>query len=201
MSPSDADAATAFPDCWTAYGATDAELKAYGSVWPLDVRGGWLLLVAQTGIAGLTALGAIWFGATWWGLLFIVVAVAALVSATVSGLRLGVMARYATPRVARLTLRSGWGTTVAVPWEQVAEIALVDRLGGRLAGLRLRSPRGDGPPVGRWLTGIARRLDAGYDWLLAPSDGDAELLSRILLRYCIDPRARRHYLAAESGPG
>src|SRR5262249_9882418 len=39
----------AFPDCWTAYGATDAELKAYGSVWPLDARGGWLLLAAQTG--------------------------------------------------------------------------------------------------------------------------------------------------------
>jgi hypothetical protein len=188
---------TAFPDCWTAYGATDTELTAYGCVWPLDARGGWLLLVAQAGIAGLTALGAVWFGGTWWALLFIAVAVAALVSATVSGLRLGVVASQVTPRAARLTLRSGWGMTADVPWEQVAEIALVDRLGGRLAGLRLRSPRGDSQPVGRWLTGIARRVDAGYDWLLAPSDGDAELLSRILLRYCIDPRARQHYLAAE----
>ena len=79
-----------------------------------------------------------------WGLLLGVVAVAALVSATVSGLRLGVTASEATPRAARLTLRSGWGTTVAVPWEQIAEIALVDRPGGRLAGLRLGSPRGHG---------------------------------------------------------
>jgi hypothetical protein len=188
---------TAFPDCWTAYGATDAELKAYGSVWPLDARGGWRFLAAQAGIAGLGTVGAIWFGVTGWGLLLIVVAVGALVSATVSALRLGVTANQATPRAARLTLRSAWGTTVAVPWEQIAEIALVDRLDGRLAGLRLRSSRGDGPPAQRWLASIARRLDAGYDWLLAPSDGDAELLGRILLRYCIDPRARRHYLGAD----
>lgn len=86
---------------------------------------------------------------------------------------------------------------MAVPWEQIVEIALVDRPGGRLAGLRLASPRGHGWPVGRWLIGLARRVDAGYDWLLAPSDGDAELLSRILLRYCIDPNARWHYLGAE----
>jgi hypothetical protein len=188
---------TAFPDCWTAYGATDAELEAYGTVWPLDVRTGWRFLVAQAAIAGLGAVAAIWFAEYGWRLLLVVVALAALVSATVSGLRLRVTARQATPRAAQLTLRSGWGRTVAVPWEQVAEIALVDRGSGRLAALRLRPPLGDSGPVGRWLAGIARRLDAGYDWLLAPSDGDAELLSRILLRYCIDRRARRQYLAAD----
>jgi len=188
---------TAFPDCWTAYGATDAELQAYGAVWPLEARAGWRLLVTQTAIAGLSTAAAIWFGETGWGLLFTVVALAALVSSTVSGLRLCVTARQATPRAAQLTLRSGWGVTFAVPWEQVGEIGLVDRRYGRLAALRLRAPPGDSAAVGRWLAGIARRVDAGYDWLLAPSDGDAELLSRILLRYCIDPHARRRYLATD----
>jgi len=188
---------TTFPDCWTAYGATDDELKAYGVVWPLDARAGWRFLATQTAIAGLASVGAVWLRESGWGWLLLTVALAALVSAAVSGLRLGVIARQATPRAAQLTLRSSWGVTVAVPWEQVGEIALVDRRDGRLAALRLRAPLGDGAPVGRWLAGIARRVDAGYDWLLAPSDGDAELFSRILLRYCIDPRARRRYLASD----
>jgi hypothetical protein len=186
----------AFPDCWTAYGATDAEVQAYGTVWPLDARAGWWLFVAQAAIGGLSGVGAIWVAPSAERLVFLAVALAALLSALVSALRLYVTAQQVTPQPARLVLRSAWGATATVPWEQIGEIALANRRQGRLAALRLRSPVQRGGPGGGLLAAAARRFSGGYDWLLAPRDGDAALFSRILLRYCIDPRARRRYLAA-----
>jgi hypothetical protein len=182
-----------FPDCWLAYGATNDELRAFGRAAALcgsDELGRWLVAqaaVALLGLAGLVAplpLG----GRLAAGLLALV----ALASAATTWLQ-----RRATPRAialapegARLAFAAGGERTVA--WEAIGEIGLAEQRGRRGVGLRLRPPVG----AGRRRGAFARRLLGGFDLVLWPLDGDAERLGRVLLRYCIDPRARRRYLEA-----
>jgi hypothetical protein len=182
-----------FPDCWLAYGATNDELRAFGRTVALrgsDELGRWLAAQGAVALLGLVGLVAPLppAGRLAAGLLALV----ALASAATTWLQ-----RRATPRGlallpdgARLAFAGRDVRTVA--WEAIGEIGLAEQRGRRGVGLRLRPPAGAGPRPGALL----RRLLGGFDLVLWPLDGDAERLGRVLLRYCIDPRARRRYLAA-----
>src|SRR4051794_41920182 len=58
-------AAPPFPDCWIAYGATDAELRAYGVAPRLMTRPTWAVFAGQ--VAVLIVLGLVVFsgGPVW----------------------------------------------------------------------------------------------------------------------------------------
>jgi hypothetical protein len=178
-----------FPDCWLAYGATNAELDQYGTAWPLAARRAWLLAAGQLALA--LALGAILIGSTApairlaaGGLLVAVVA-----SAAVTLARLSVAPLALRPRRDALVLTLPFGRQVAVPWNGIAEIGLAAAPGRHAVGLRLHAARGRGAR-------LRARLNGGFDRLLYPADGDCELLGRVLLRYCIDAKARRRLPAA-----
>ena len=179
-----------FPDCWTAYGATDPELAAYGAAPPLASGRAWAIVLAQLVVAvGLAAMVA----SPGPGALRLIAAVACLVdlaSAAVGLLRLLATGRALTLGREHLRLARALGPIESVPWEQIGDIALVQMPRRQGVGLRLR-------PEARWRLPAAwraaqRRISADVDFLLFPADGDCELLGRVLLRYCIDREARRH---------
>lgn len=189
-------AAANFPDCWLAYGATNDELRAYGPAARLAPGRLGVLLLAQLALAGLCLLTVILSASA---PLRVVAALAALVllaSAGPTGLRF-----LATPRALRfapdaLILQRALGPRRRVSWDSIGEIGLAQH-GARLGvGLRLRAPDAHRRlGAGSW----GRRLNGGFDHLLWPADGDQDLLGRVLLRYCIDPRARRRYLSPVGG--
>ncbi|HLI27582.1 MAG TPA: hypothetical protein VKZ60_10945 [Chloroflexota bacterium] len=192
-----AGAAPPFPDCWLAYGATNDELRAFGRV--VVLRGSAELgrqLAVQLVLALLGLLGGLAPLPPAWRLAAGLLALVSLASATTSWLQ-----RCATPRTVVLTdegvrLAFASGTERSVAWEGIGEIGLAEQRGQRGVGLRLRPAHAAVGP--RWR--VPARLLGGFDLVLWPRDGDAELLGRVLLRYCIDPRARRRYLAAASPP-
>ena len=187
-----AEPASRFPDCWLAYGATNDELRAFGPRAALrgsDELGRWL--VAQLALAIVGLLGLIAPLAPAVRLAAGLLALVGLASAGTTWLQ-----RRATPRAAHLLpegvqLEFAGGAAHVVPWDGIGEIGLAEQPGRRGVGLRLRDPR-----AAARLRRAPTRLLGGFDVVLWPRDEDAELLGRTLLRYCIDPRARRRYLAA-----
>jgi hypothetical protein len=187
MAPTDAP--PPFPDCWTAYGATDPELDAYGAAPRLTSGRDWAIVLAQLGVAvGLAAI----VGSPGPGALRLIAAVACLAdlaSALVGLLRLLAIAREATLGRERLRLARALGPAETVPWEQIGEIALVRLPKRQAVGLRLRPEAAVRLPAP--LRGAQRRISSGVDFLLFPAAGDCERLGRVLLRYCIDRAARQ----------
>jgi hypothetical protein len=175
--------AAAFPDCWLAYGATDHELDAYGPAVPLASGTAWLVAAQAAMAAGLlvVALGSTSAMVRW---IAAAACLAVLVSGLVGALRLLATPRALTLRREHLVLRSLHGSPISVPWESVGEIGLVSTPTRSAVGLRQRPPMRGAPGRPRWLA-------SGFDYLLYPQDRDVELLGRVLLRYCIDPGARR----------
>ncbi len=167
-----------FPDCWLAYGATNAELDQYGTAWPLAARRAWLLAAGQLALA--LALGAILIGST-----------APAVRLAAGGLLVAVVASAAVTlaRLSAAPLALSPRRQVAVPWNGIAEIGLAAAPGRHAVGLRLHAASSRGAR-------LRARLNGGFDRLLYPADGDCELLGRVLLRYCIDAKARRRLPAA-----
>jgi hypothetical protein len=178
-----------FPDCWLAYGATNAELDAYGADRPLNAGATWAQGVAGLALAiGLaTLVSADVLAPIRW--LMVVLLGALACSAFVAILRnLTIPARLSL-RQEHLVLPRPVGRELCTAWADVAEIALVSTRARTAVGLRLR--RGDRPGGGATALGrIVRTLNGGFDALLVPADGDCELLGRVLLRYAIDPAAR-----------
>ncbi|HZS02819.1 MAG TPA: hypothetical protein VFE37_29190 [Chloroflexota bacterium] len=178
-----------FPDCWVAYGATNPELDAYGVAPRLaaGLAGGVVLaqLVALV-VLGLVAAGG---GPLWLRGGAAVAAAAVLGSAVVGGLRLLATARALTPCREHLWLGRALGPVECVPWEQIGEIALVQLPTRQAVGLRLRPGTAARLPAAA--RALQQRVCSGFDFLLVPADGDCELLGRVLLRYCIDRKARR----------
>ena len=177
-----------FPDCWLAYGATDPELEGYGVTVRLATGGAWLLPAQAAVAVGLlaVALGGAPAAARW-----IAAAACATVlgSGAVGALRLLATARSLDLRREHLDLTPVLGPARRIPWEAIGEIGLVSTPTRSAVGLR-RRPRDDGGSAPRPPAGLSR-LRSGFDYLLFPGDGDTERLGRVLLRYCIDSRARR----------
>jgi hypothetical protein len=186
MMPADAPP---FPDCWTAYGATDPELDAYGAAPPLASGLAWTIVLVQFTVAmGLAALVAS-PGPAALRLIIAIACLADLASALVGLLRLLATARALALGRDHLRLARALGPVETVPWEQIAEIALVQLPRRQAIGLRLRAEAAVRLPAP--LRAAQRRLSSGVDFLLFPADGECELLGRVLLRYCIDREARR----------
>ena len=184
-----------FPDCWLGYGAPNELLREFGRSQPLAgaPRAGALLpfqlplamaltVTVLLDLPPLVRLTA--------GLLALV-----LWASTAANVRVW---RKAPERidlehiglVARMPLRR----QLSVRWESIAAIDAVTAAGrtGVAIGVRAETTpghRGPNDPASR---------RAGYALLLWPADGDYERLARVLLRYCLDPRARRRYLAVAS---
>jgi len=179
-----------FPDCWLAYGATNAELDAYGADRPLNTGGTWARgvvgLVLAIGLAGLATVDAP--APLRWLVVGLLGAVAC--SAVVAILRLLSMPTRVSLRQEHLLLPRPLGQGLRAAWADIGEIALASSRARVAVGLRLRRrgrPAEAAPPIAR----IVRTLNGGFDALLVPADGDYELLGRVLLRYVIDPGARR----------
>jgi hypothetical protein len=183
-----------FPDCWVAYGATNAELGGYGPDLRLASSRGWLLGGARVALAA--ALAALALGgapvAVRWGGAVLLCAV--LCSAGVALVRLLAAPSRLLLRRERLALEFPFGRRLDLAWESIAEIGLVGSPGRLAVGLRLRPDQQPRRGPAGWFGAVHRRLSSGFDVLLAPADGDCELLGRALLRYCIDPQARRRLL-------
>jgi hypothetical protein len=183
------DAPPPFPDCWTAYGATDVELAAYGTSPRLLSGLAWAIVVAQ--LAAAVALAAIVLspGPAALRLVAALACAAGLASAAVGLLRLLATARAVTFGREHVRLTRALGPAENVPWEQIGEIALVLMPRRAAVGLRLRP----GASVRLTAPGRAaqRRITSDVDYLLFPADDDSELLGRVLLRYCIDREARQ----------
>jgi hypothetical protein len=181
-------AAEAFPDCWLAYGATNEELSAYGVEWPQRTNGLAVVAAAQASLAvGLVAVIALTMGvgqAVAGGVL-----AAVLASLLVSVLRASATIRRIEARQQGFRVVPALGSAFVVPWTGIAEIAAVEMRGRLGIGLRWRPGVGGISP--RFLTPLRRLVAAGFDALASPEAGDAELLARVLLRYCFDPKARR----------
>lgn len=179
-----------FPDCWTAYGATNPELQAVGADPPLAWRRAWLAVGAQLVLVwALAPLALSDAGPVPW--LAVALQLAVLCSAAVALVRLlGSPTRLLLRRDGP-ELRFAFGRALALGWDAVAEIGLVGSPGRLAVGLRLRPQTRElaGPAGG--FRAVYRRLSSDFDFLLQPADGDCELLGRALLRYCIDPSARR----------
>jgi hypothetical protein len=189
-----ASTSASFPDCWTAYGATNAELETYGATPALTTGHAWLVLAVDVALLVLLALAVfVAVGSPLLRLVSLALAVMVLLSAAAALVWLASTATQIQPRVRVLRIRSALGSGTEIPWDRIAEISLVARRGRPAIGLRLRSPAPE--HSGRASAGgLRRRLTSGFDWLLVPRDGNAELLGRVLLRYCIDPRQRRRHL-------
>ena len=178
-----------FPDCWVAYGATDPELRAYGAERALATRQAWWVAAVQSGLAALFLALVISSAPPAVRGTAAVALLAALASSAVSLARLLATVRALAIAPDQLRLRRGLGPPQAVAWAQLGEIGLVEMPARRAVGLRLRSPAASSLPAA--LAGFQRRVSSGFDFLLFPPDGDCELLGRVLLRYCIDPKARQ----------
>jgi hypothetical protein len=187
MAPSDA-AAPPFPDCWIAYGATDAELRTYGGAPRLMTGPAWGVLVGQVAVLAVLGLVAVSEAPLWLRGIAAGAGIAVGISAVVSALRLVAMARALTPRREHLWVGRALGPAEAVPWEQIGEIGLAQLPTRQVVGLRLRS--GSGGRLPTLLGALSRRVSSGFDFLLVPGDGDCDRLGRMLLRYCIDRQAR-----------
>jgi hypothetical protein len=179
-----------FPDCWLAYGATNAELAAYGADRPLNTGATWAQgaagLVLAVGLAALATVDGL--GQLRWLVVALLVAVAG--SALVAILRYLAIPGRLSLRRQHLVLRRPAGRELRAAWADVGEIALVSTRARAAVGLHLR--RGGRPGEVATVPGrLARTLNGGFDALLVPSDSDCELLGRVLLRYAIDPGARR----------
>ncbi len=186
-------AAASFPDCWTAYGATNDELKRYGASPRLAAGHVRLVLLGDLALLAALVIGlASSVGYPPALLVGSILAALVLLSTLAAALWLSATAAQVQPRVRGLVIRSALGATTELPWERIAEISLVAQRGRPAVGLRRRTAGDRG--VGGRIATLRRRLTSGCDWLLAPADGDAELLGRVLLRYCIDPRLRRRLL-------
>ena len=183
------DAPPPFPDCWTAYGATDSELATYGTAPPLTSGRAWTIVLVQLAVAvALAALVASPGPAA----LRLIAAVACLVdlaSAVIGLLRLLATGRALTLEREHLRLARALGPTESVPWERIGEIALVHMPRRQAVGLRLRPAAVVRLPAGVLAT--ERRINSDVDFLLFPADRDCELLGRVLFRCCIDREARR----------
>jgi hypothetical protein len=183
-----------FPDCWVAYGATNAELEAYGAAPRLAAGAAWATVAAQLVLVALLGLVVASGAPLWLRGVAAVAGCAVLASAAVSGLRLLATARALTPYRERLELRRALGPTERVSWEQIGEIALAQMPTRQAIGLRLRP--GTAVRLPAPLRALQRRVSSEFDFLLFPTHGDCELLGRVLLRYCIDRKARRRLPAA-----
>jgi hypothetical protein len=178
-----------FPDCWTAYGAETPELAAFGSERRLAVGAAWALLAGQA--LFLLVLAAVVASAAPLPLRVVAAAaVFAVLGAVVVGLlRLIGTARHLWAERAGVRLSRALGPTEMVAWEQIGEIGLAHTPARWAVGLRLRPAAPSRLPAGpRWLQ---QRVSSDFDFLLFPADGECELLGRVLLRYCIDRKARR----------
>lgn len=182
------DAPPPFPDCWTAYGATDPELASYGAAPPLASGLAWTIVLVQLAVAVGLAVMVGSQGPAALRLIAAVACLADLASAAVGLLRLVGTGRALELGREELRVVRALGPTEVVPWEQVGEIALVRMPRREAVGLRLR------PEAAMRLPGVLRsaqrRISSDVDFLLFPADGDCELLGRVLLRYCIDRAAR-----------
>lgn len=179
-----------FPDCWLAYGATNAELDAYGADRPLNTGATWAQGVASLVLAvGLAALARA-DGLARFRWLVIGLLAAVLCSAVVAILRYLTIPRRLGLRREHVALARPVGRGLRVTWAEIGEIALVRTRARAGVGLRLRragNPAKWAAPAAR----IVRTLNGGFDAVLLPADGDCELLGRVLLRYAIDAGARR----------
>jgi hypothetical protein len=184
----DQEASAPFPDCWLAYGATDAELAAYGAEPPLARGAAGLLLGQLVALVALTAIAlspapapSRWLAA--------VVLVSVLASTVVGVRRAQATAGTLQLSRERLVITPLIGRAALIPWEAIGEIGLASTLTRAAVGLRLRPGALGGDQEG------ARRgaspLTSGFQYLLYPVDGGAEMLGRVLLRYCVDRKARR----------
>jgi len=182
-----------FPDCWTAYGATNDELKTYGATPGVTAGPAWLVLAAELALLLVLAGALVASGSPALRAACLALAVLVLLSAVAALVWLSATAAEIRPRVRSLGIRSALGSASEIPWERIAEISLVNQRRRQAVGLRLRPTSADVSGAA-FLDGLRRRLTSGCDWLLVPRDGNAELLGRVLLRYCIDPRQRRRLL-------
>ena len=177
-----------FPDCWLAYGASDAELGACGPVWQLGPGNLKAVIAAQVALGVvLLAVVGLTVGAARWAAAASLLAV--LGSLLVNVLRATGLIRRAEAYPEGLRLIPAVGATAIVPWPAVAEIALVQSRRWQGVGLRLRATGRAVRP--RPVAHLRRLVSSGFDALAIPADGDPALLARVLLRYCIDPTARR----------
>ena len=180
-----------FPDCWLAFGATDVELRTYGTAHPLNAKPAYTLVLAQVCLVALLVPAALWLPGS------LPAAAALLLGVVLCSALVGTLRLLRTPhglqlRPAGLELRLPLGRQ-RIGWERLAEISRV-RTPSLAVGLRLHPSADPSSRFVRWLGGVARRLQAGYDLILLPDDGDCDRLARVLLRYCLDPTVRRRLM-------
>lgn len=185
---------TRFPDCWVAYGATDAELNGYGHVVPLQATPRRTSVIGRAILVGAGAILAIAPLPELVRIAGILLCSATLVSAAVAAIRWWGNPSTIVLRRDGVQAMLAAGQPRLLPWDRIAEIGLVEGPRQRAVGLRLYGDeRGDTGTAGV-VDGLGRLLRGGFDLLIAPALGEHHLLSRVLLRYCIDPTARRRVL-------
>ena len=197
MAASDA-AAPPFPDCWIAYGATDAELQAYGGASRPLTGAAWAVFVGQ--VAVLSVLGLMVASAAPIRLRGIAggAAIAVGGSAVVSALRLVATVRALTPGREHLGLGRASGPAEAAPWEQIGEIALAELPRRQAVGLRLRPGTGGRLPApsGRSPGGCAPALTSCSSPVMATATSWASRAAALLYRpHGARPSGRRSLLS------